>query len=99
MSSSCECEFEIIDNTERDNEVKKLKEIKVCKSKFEFFRVANMGLQFQGKRVKNYLRRRVANDSLKYEKENKSERGMPRLPEAKKDVVSCEKLRGSANRN
>ena len=35
----------------------------------------------------------------KYEKENKSERGMPRLPEARKDVVSCEKLRGSANRN
>ena len=24
---------------------------------------------------------------------------MPRLPEVKKDVVSCEKLRGSANRN
>ena len=33
------------------------------------------------------------------EKENKSERRMPRLPEAMKDVVSCEKLRGSANRN
>ena len=24
---------------------------------------------------------------------------MPRLSEAKKDVISCEKLRGSANRN
>ena len=35
----------------------------------------------------------------KYEKEKKSERGMPRLPEVKKDVVSCEKLRGFANRN
>ena len=35
----------------------------------------------------------------KYEKENKSERRMPRLLEARKDVVSCEKLRGSANRN
>ena len=33
--------FEILDNTERDNEVKKLKEIKVCNLKFEFFRVAN----------------------------------------------------------
>ena len=33
-----------------------------------------------------------------YEKEEKSERGMPRLPEARKDVVSCEKPRGSANR-
>ena len=35
----------------------------------------------------------------KYEKGNKSERRMPWLPEAMKDVVSCEKLRGSANRN
>ena len=34
----------------------------------------------------------------KYEKENKSERGMPWLPEVMKDVVSCEKLRGFANR-
>ena len=33
------------------------------------------------------------------EKERKSERRMPRLPEATKDVVSCEKARGSANRN
>ena len=39
-------------------------------------------------------------DSQKsYEKENKSERRMPWLSEAKKDVVSCEKLRGFANRN
>ena len=34
----------------------------------------------------------------KKREENKSERGMPRLLEAKKDVVSCEKLRGTANR-
>ena len=33
------------------------------------------------------------------EKEDKSERRMPRLPEAKKDVVSCEKARGFANRS
>ena len=33
------------------------------------------------------------------EKEDKSERRMPRLPEATKDVVSCEKARGSANRS
>ena len=32
------------------------------------------------------------------EKENKSERRMPRLPEARKDVVSCDKLRVTANR-
>jgi hypothetical protein len=30
-------------------------------------------------------------------KVNKSVRGMPRLPEARKDVISCEKLRGGAN--
>ena len=40
---------------------------------------------------------KVANDSLT-EKEKKSERRMPRLPVATKDAVSCEKLRGSANR-
>jgi hypothetical protein len=28
---------------------------------------------------------------------NKGVWGMPRLSEAKKDVISCEKLRGSAN--
>jgi len=28
---------------------------------------------------------------------NKSIRWMPRLSEAKKDVISCEKLRGGAN--
>jgi hypothetical protein len=32
------------------------------------------------------------------EKEKKGERWMPRLPETRKDVVSCEKPRGSANR-
>ena len=32
------------------------------------------------------------------EKVRKSERWMPRLPKARKDVVSCEKLRGTANR-
>ena len=31
------------------------------------------------------------------EKVDKGEWGMPRLLEAKKDVVSCEKLRGFAN--
>ena len=36
---------------------------------------------------------------IEYEKENKSERRMPWLSEAKKDVVSCEKPRGFANRN
>ena len=44
--------------------------------------------------------KRVAKfERINTEKENKSERRMPRLLEARKDVVSCEKLRGSANRN
>ena len=35
---------------------------------------------------------------LEIEEVNKSVWGMPRLSEAKKDVISCEKLRGVANR-
>jgi hypothetical protein len=35
----------------------------------------------------------------KYEKVNKGVWGMPWLSEAKKDVISCDKLRGSANMN
>ena len=50
------------------------------------------------------MRRRICEDVDKSqrdsqkEKENKSERRMPWLLVAKKDVVSCEKLRGTANR-
>ena len=40
---------------------------------------------------------RIGNNSQE-KKGYKSERRMPRLPEARKDVVSCEKVRGSANR-
>ncbi len=35
----------------------------------------------------------------KYEKVNKGVWGMPWLSEAKKDVISCDKPRGSANMN
>ena len=40
-----------------------------------------------------------SHESVKLEtrKSSKSVRGMPRLSEAKKDVTSCEKLRGGAN--
>ena len=41
----------------------------------------------------------IGKKDRKKRKANKSERRMPRLPEAKKDVVSCEKVRGSANRS
>ena len=42
------------------------------------------------------------NNSLKeqkYNKQNKGVWGMPRLSEAMKDVISCEKLRGLAHTN
>ena len=99
VSSSCECTFEFIDNTERDNEVKKLKrDYSLYYLNSSFFELRIRDCNFKGKRVKIYeTSSRI--DSLKYEKEKKSERGMPWLPEARKDVVSCEKLRGSANRN
>ena len=42
-------------------------------------------------------RERQYGESLK--EVNKGVWGMPRLSEAKKDVISCDKLRGSANRN
>ena len=35
----------------------------------------------------------------KYNKQNKGVWGMPRLSEAKKGVISCEKLRGLAHTN
>ena len=43
----------------------------------------------------NFIGKRI---KIHKEKEKKSERRMPRLPEAKKDVVSCDKRRGTANR-
>ena len=36
-------------------------------------------------------------DKIVLKEVNKGVWGMPRLSEAKKDVISCEKLRGSAN--
>ena len=37
--------------------------------------------------------------SKRINKQNKGVWGMPRLSEAKKDVISCEKLRGLAHTN
>ena len=60
------------------------------------------GLQFHRQRVRNTetdvggIPRKSQSDS-NIEKGEKGERRMPRLPEAMKDVVSCEKVRGSAN--
>ena len=88
-----------IDNTERDNEVKKLKKrLKSVRVNSSFFEL-RIGTAISRQTSKNLRDERSRVDSLKYEKENKSERWMPRLPEARKDVVSCDKLRGFANRN
>ena len=43
--------------------------------------------------------RAQSRQSIHEEKAKKGERRMPGLPEAKKDAVSCENGRGSANRN
>jgi hypothetical protein len=40
---------------------------------------------------------RILSEVKSDEEANKGVRGMPRLSEATKDVVSCEKLRGVAN--
>ena len=66
----------------------KEKKISLIFNLFEFFREVEKGLQFQ-----------IYRQYSLEEKETKSERRMPRLPEPKKDVVSCDKPRGSANRN
>ena len=51
------------------------------------------------KTIVDYNFKATSKRKIHSEEENKSERRMPRLLEAMKDVVSCEKLRGSANRN
>ena len=83
-----------IDNTERDNEVKRDYSL----IRIEVFSSCK-GYNFIGKRVKHETLNKSSKCDSQEEKENKSERRMPWLPKAKKDVVSCEKLRGSANRN
>ena len=44
--------FEIIDNTERDNEVKEVKEIIVCITNSSFFELHIWDCNFKGKRVR-----------------------------------------------
>ena len=86
LCSPFEKTAQFIDNIERHKEVKKRKEIKSESRNSSFFELLEVRLQFHRKL------------SI-HEKETKSERRMPRLPIPMKDVVSCEKARGSANRN
>ena len=85
---------EFIDNTERDNEVKR--DYSLYNS--SFFELKGTTISRQTSKTRDVKEIESSSDSQE-EKENKSERRMPWLPKAKKDVVSCEKLRGSANRN
>ena len=94
---------QFIDKFEKDNEVKKNKKQidQFYSLNTTSFFVRERDCNFIGNELKLFetlkCKFQVANDSLT-EKEKKSERRMPRLPVAKKDAVSCEKLRGSANR-
>ena len=98
----------IIDNTERKQrgkEERKENQFENQNSSFfelrrrtaisNFFRIGKKRVQSK-RRPCAGARGEVA--KIHKEKAEKSERRMPRLLEAKKDVVSCEKLRGSANR-
>ena len=79
---------QIIDNIEKDNEVKQQREARKSSA---INRIA--GLQFRGKRESEREFTQEKREGYK------SGRGMPRLPEARKDVASCEKARGSASGN
>ena len=92
--SALEERTEFIDNTERDNEVKR--DYSLYNS--SFFELKGTTISRQTSKTRDVKEIKSSSDSQE-EKEKKSERRMPWLPKAKKDVVSCEKLRGSANRN
>ena len=94
LCSALEELTEFIDNTERDNEVKR--DYSLYNS--SFFELKGTTISRQTSKTRDVREIKSSSDSQE-EKEKKSERRMPWLPKAKKDVVSCEKLRGSANRN
>lgn len=75
---------QIIDNIGKDNEVKAKKEKREVQLEIA-------GLQFRGKRESEC---KIHSKREGY----KSGRGMPGLQEARKDVASCAKARGSASR-
>ena len=52
---------------------------------------------YSGKHEFNREGTRVPNNTRRGDKLSKGVWGMPRLPEATKDVISCEKLRGLAH--
>ena len=83
FASPLEKGHKFFENIERENEVKEEKQLISLKDEKRDFFVLGTAISCK----------------WTFEKENKSERRMPWLLKAKKDVVSCEKLRGSANRN
>ena len=87
----------------KDNEVKLEDEIKlVCNEYDDRESIVMLWTAISRQRVnENKCKHESSCDSnSKYEQREgyKSERWMPRLLEAMKDVVSCEKFRGTANR-
>ena len=87
------------DNTERDNEVKKIEIRKSVSDNTRVNSYMSVAAQFQGN--ENKMRSgasRTWSVVQRTKREGyKSERWMPRLLEATKDAVSCENLRVTAN--
>lgn len=87
------------DNTERDNEVKKIEIRKSVSDNTRVNSYMSVAAQFQGneKRMRSGASRTWSVVQRTKREGYKSERWMPRLLEAKKDAVSCENLRVTAN--
>lgn len=87
------------DNTERDNEVKKIEIRKSVSDNTRVNSYMSVAAQFQGneKRMRSGASRTWSVVQRTKREGYKSERWMPRLLEATKDAVSCENLRVTAN--
>lgn len=87
------------DNTERDNEVKKIEIRKSVSDNTRVNSYMSVAAQFQGneKRMRSGASRTWSVVQRTKREGYKSERWMPRLLEAMKDAVSCENLRVTAN--
>lgn len=87
------------DNTERDNEVKKIEIRKSVSDNTRVNSYMSVAAQFQGneKKMRSGASRTWSVVQRTKREGYKSERWMPRLLEATKDAVSCENLRVTAN--
>lgn len=86
------------DNTERDNEVKKIEIKSLYQIIHESIRICLLRHNFKATRKMRSGASRTWSVVQRTKREGyKSERWMPRLLEATKDAVSCENLRETAN--